>query len=184
MKPVSSVLCLLILLPLPVVAQMDQTHSVAPAEDCTRLSPELQAVVAAMDRSGLRIEALPRPERGSAVEPSSHKLEVALRPLSDVALVGKETKPNENGENLFGGFVRLAIPKDGMYRISAGSTIWIEVIDEGKPIERVRIAPRLHCGRIHKSLGFPLKGEQSYWLQISGSKRPDVALLITKEPER
>ena len=190
----------LLLAPMTVTAQMEHTHSSAPAEDCTKLSPELQAVVAAMDGPGLRIEAVPRPESSPAVEPGIHKLEVALRPLSGVELVGKEnpsrqtpglddaitekTKPGENVGNLFGGFVRLAIPKDGMYRISADSTIWIEVIHEEKPIERVRIAPRLHCGRIHKSLGFPLKEERSYWLQISGSKRPDVAVLITKEPER
>ncbi len=94
-----------------------------------------------------------------------------------------ETKPSENAVNLFGGFVRLTVPKDGMYRISADSPIWIEVIDGGKPIERVRTVPRLRCGRIHKSLGFPLKRDRSYWLEISGSKRPDVAMLITEEPE-
>jgi len=190
----------LLLAPVTASAQMEHTHSPATTEDCTKLSPEMQAVVAAMDGPGLRIEALPMPESSPTVEPGIHKLEVALRPLSEVGLKGKEilsrqipgreevmaekTKPNENVENLFGGFVRLAIPKDGMYRISADSTIWIEVIGEEKPIERVRIVPRLHCGRIHKSLGFPLKPERSYWLQMSGSKRPDVAVLITKEPER
>src|SRR5262245_11498657 len=190
----------LLLAPVTASAQMEHTHSPATTEDCTKLSPEMQAVVAAMDGPGLRIEALPMPESSPAVEPGIHKLEVALRPLSEVGLKGKEilsrqipgreevmaekTKPNENVENLFGGFVRLAIPKDGMYRISADSTIWIEVIDEENPIERVRITPRLHCGRIHKSLGFPLKRERSYWLQMSGSKRPDVVVLITKEPER
>ena len=190
----------LLLAPMTVSAQMEHTHSPATAEDCTTLSPELQAAVAAMDGPGSRIEALPRPESSPAVEPSIQKLEVALRPLSEVGVVGKEslsrqtlgqegamagkTKPSENVENLFGGFVRLTIPKDGIYRISADSTFWIEVIEGGKPMERVRIVPRLHCGRIHKSLGFPLKQERSYWLEISGSKRPDVAVLITKEPER
>lgn len=189
----------LLLVPMTVSAQTDHTHSPASAEDCTNLSPELQAVVAAMDGPGSRIEALSRPESIPAVEPSIQKLEVALRPLSEVGLVGKEslsrqtlgqegamagkTKPSENVENLFGGFVRLTVPKDGIYRISADSTFWIEVVEGGKPIERVRTVPRLHCGRIHKSLGFPLKRERSYWLEISGSKRPDVALLIMEEPE-
>jgi len=58
------------------------------------------------------------------------------------------------------------------------------VIDGEKPIERIRIAPRLRCGRIHKSLGFPLTRARSYWLELSGSTRPDVAVLITEEPER
>lgn len=98
-------------------------------------------------------------------------------------MAGK-TNPSQNVENLFGGFVRLTVPRDGMYRISADSTLWIEVIDGEKPIERVRVAPRLHCGLIHKSLVFPLKRERSYWLEISGSKRSDVAVLITEEPDR
>ena len=190
----------LLLVPMSLSAQMDHTHSPAIAEDCTKLSPELQAVVAAMDGAGSRIEAFPRPESAPEIKPGIHKLVVALRPLSGVSLVGKEslsrqtleregamageTKPSENVENLFGGFVRLTVPKDGMYRISADSPIWIEVIDGGKPIERVRTVPRLRCGRIHKSLGFPLKRERPYWLEISGSKRPDVAVLITEEPER
>ena len=189
----------LLLAPMIVSAQMEHTHSPATAENCTKLSSEMQAVVAAMDGPGLKLEALPRPESSPAIEPGIHKLEVALQPLSGVELVGKanpsrqtpgrddvmaeKSKPNEKVEVLFGGFIRLTIPKDGLYRISADSTIWIEVIDDGKPIERVRIVPRLHCGRIHKSLGFPLKQEGAYWLEISGSKHRDVAVLVTKEPE-
>lgn len=197
MKPMLFTLYLLVLVPMTVSAQTDHTHSPASAEDCTKLSPELQAVVAAMEEPGAKIEALAKPESSLAIEPGIHKLEVALRPLSRVELVGKEslsrqtlrpesamaeqTKPRENVEPLFGGFVRLTVPKNGMYRISADAPLWIEVIDGEKPIERVRTIPRLHCGRIHKSLGFPLERERSYWLELSGSKRPDVTVLITEE---
>ena len=186
--------------PMIASAQMDHIHSPGPTEDCTKLSPELQAIVSKMDEPGSRIEALPRPVSTQAVEPGIHKLEVGLRPLSEVWLAGKpneslqtpgqessmanRTKPSEKVEDLFGGFVPLTVQRDGMYRISADSTLWIEVIDEEKPIERVKIAPHLHCGRIHKSLGFPLKRERSYWLELSGSKRSDVAVLITEVPER
>jgi hypothetical protein len=199
MKPVLFTLYLLVLVPMTVSAQTDHLHSPASTEDCTKLSPELQAVVAAMEEPGAKIEALAKPESSLAIEPGIHKLEVALRPLSEVELVGKEnlsrqtlgpegamaekTKLRENVENLFGGFVRLTVPKDGMYRVSVDSPIWIEMIDGEKPIERVRTVPRLHCGRIHKSLGFPLKRERSYRLEISGSKRPDVTVLITEERE-
>ena len=199
MKLVLFTLCLLLLVPITVSAQVGHTHSSTTADDCAKLSPELQAVVAAMDGPGSTIEALPKPESAPAVEPGIHKLEVALRPLSRVELVGKEslsrqtlrpegamvekTKPEEKVENLFGGFVRLTVPKNGLYRISADAPLWIEVIDGEKPIERVRTVPRLRCGRIHKSLGFPLERERSYWLEMSGSKRPDVDVLITEEPE-
>jgi len=199
MKMVLFISWLLLLFPVTVSAQVDHTHSPAPAEDCAKLSQKLQAVVTAMDGPGSRIEAFPRLESTPAVEPGIHKLEVALRPLPEVSLVGKEslsrqtlksegamaekTKSEENVENLFGGFVRLTVPKNGMYRISADAPLWIEVIDGEKPIERVRTVPRLRCGRIHKSLGFPLERERSYWLEMSGSKRPGVTVLITEEPE-
>jgi hypothetical protein len=188
----------LLFVPMIVSAQTDHTHTPDPGEDCTKLSPELQAIVSEMDGPGSRIEASPRPESTPAVEPGIHKLEVALRPLSDVGLVGKErisrqilgaegtmankTEPSENVDYLFGGFVLLTVPRDGLYRISTDSTLWMEVIDGGNPIERVKITPRLHCGRIHKSLGFPLKRERSYWLEMSGSKRSIVRVLITEEP--
>jgi hypothetical protein len=183
--------------PMTVSAQMD--HTPGPGEDCTKLSPELQAIVSEMDGPGSKIEASPRPQSTQALEPGIHKLEVALRPLSEVWLVGKEsisrqtlgaegimankTEPSDNVDYLFGGFVLLTVPRDGLYRISTDSTFWMEVLDGGKPIERVKITPRLHCGRIHKSLGFPLKREQSYWLEMSGSKRSHVMVLITEEPE-
>ncbi|MDN5942348.1 MAG: hypothetical protein L0H94_10730 [Nitrospira sp.] len=197
MKLMLTISCLLLLVSMTVSAQTDHTHSPSSAEDCAKLSPALQAVIGAMDGEGLRIEAAPKPESASAVEPGIHKLEVALRPLSEVALVGKEspsrdmrqredatagnTKQSGKVESLFGGFIRLTIPKDGLYRISADSAIWINVIDGEKLVERVRIAPRLRCGRIHKSLGFPLQGEKSYWLELSGSTGPNVALLVTEE---
>ena len=190
----------LLLVPMTLFAQIDHIHSPPTPEDCTKLSHGLQAVVAAMDGLGSKVEVLPTLESTLAVEPGLHKLEVALRPLSEVWLLGKEsisrqtlgpegtmankTKPSENVENLFGGFIRLTVPKDGLYRISADSTIWIDVIDGEKPIERARIAPRLRCGRIHKSLGFPLQRERFYRLEMSGSTRPDVAVLITEEPQR
>ncbi len=191
MRPVLSSLYLL-LVPMITYAQMDHTHSPAIAEDCTKLSHQLQAVVAAMDRTGSRVEALPKRENIQEVQPGVHKLEVALLPLSDVELMGKknqprqvdgEMMPSENAENLFGGFIRLIVQRDGMYRISADSTLWIEVREGEKPLERIKIAPRLHCGLIHKSLVFPLKREGSYWLELSSSKRPEAALLITEEAE-
>ena len=199
MKPV---LCIswLLLVPMTVFAQTDHTHSPAGAEDCAKLSPTLQAVIGAMDGEGLRIEAVPKPESTLMVEPGIHKLEMALRPLSEVELVGKENpsrdmrqqedaitgnaKQGENAKGLFGGFIQLTVPKDGLYRISADAPIWINVIDGNHPIERVRAVPRLRCGRIHKSLGFSLQREKSYWLELSGSTRPDVALLVTEESDR
>jgi hypothetical protein len=199
MKPVLFISWLL-LVPMTVSAQTDHTHSPSSAEDCAKLSPALQAVIGAMEGEGLRIEAVPKPESTLAVEPGIHRLEVELRPLSEVELLGKEhlsqetrqrddamaanTRQSGKVESLFGGFIRLTIPKDGLYRISANTPIWINVIDGNQPIERVRIAPRLRCGRIHKSLGFPLQREKFYWLELSGSTRPDVALLVTEELDR
>ena len=182
MKPVLFISWLL-LVPMTVFAQTDHTHSPSGAEDCAKLSSALQAVIGAMDVEGLKIEAMPKPESTLTVESGIRKLDVALQPLSEVELVGKE-KQREKVENLFGGFIRLAVPEDGVYRISADAPIWINVMDGNQPIERVKTVPRLRCGRIHKSLGFPLQREKSYWLELSGSTRPDVALLVTEESDR
>ena len=172
----------LLFVPISVSAQVDHTHTPGPGEDCTKLSKEFQTIMSKMDGPGSRIEASPKPESTPALEPGIHKLEVALLPLSEVRIVGKESRSeqtmgaegtmanqtgaSENRDSLFGGFVLPTVPRDGLYRISTDSTLWIEVIERGKPIERGKTTPRLHCGRIHKSLVFPLKRERSYWLEI------------------
>src|SRR5262245_56461362 len=86
----------LLLVPMSVFAQMDHTHSLANAEDCLKLSSKLQEVVAAMDAPGSRVEASSKPAENPTVEPGTHKLEVALRPLSEVQLVEKESVPQQN----------------------------------------------------------------------------------------
>src|SRR6185503_7286478 len=108
----------LLFVPITVSAQKDHVHTPGAAEDCSKLPPELQTIVSKMDEPGARIQALPSPGSTQAVEPSIHKLEVALRPLSEVLLVGKQsesqpppgadssmahnTKTSENVEDLFG----------------------------------------------------------------------------------
>ena len=103
-----------------LAAQTDHGHSPSKAEDCAKMSPALHAVIGAMNGEGARVKAMPKPE--IAVEPGIHNLEVTFRLLSEVQLVGRE-KQNEKVENLFGGFIRLAVPKDGLYRISTDEPI-------------------------------------------------------------
>jgi hypothetical protein len=162
-------------------AQMEHAHPPAIDMDCTKLSPGLQAVVAAMGARGVTVQAAEKRENAPALEPGMKKLVLVLHPMSAVQPVAGKIKAGENPDSVFGGFIRFMTPADGLYRISADSTVWLDVLDGDQPKERARDTSRLHCGKIEKSLGFPLAKGHSYWIELSASKRREVSLLITPE---
>ncbi len=177
-------LLLAIVLSLPAISALAQTehmHPPATDMDCTKLSPGLQAVVAAMGAPGATVQVAEKRDQAAAVEPGMKRLELALHPMSAVQPVAGKVKAGENPDRVFGGFIRFMTPTDGVYRISADSTVWLDVLDADQPRERDRETSRLHCGAIEKSLGFALARGHSYWIELSASKRREVALIISLE---
>jgi hypothetical protein len=179
----SAYVCAFWLLCFPVVAfaQMEHTHPPATDVDCTKLSPGLQAVVAAMEVPGTSIEVAAKPNKAPAVEPGMKRLELVLHPMAAVQAVAGKVKAGENTDSVFGGFIRFITPADGLYRISADSTVWLDVLDGDQPRERAKDIARLHCGKIQKSLGFALARGHSYWIELSASQRREVSVIISPE---
>jgi len=171
----------LLYVPALAYAQMEHTHPPAADMDCTKLSPGLQAVVAAMGTGGVTVQVSEKRDQAPAVEAGMKRLELVLHPMSAVRPVAGKVKAGENPDGVFGGFIRFVSPADGVYRISADSTVWLDVLDEDQPRERARETSRLHCGKIEKSLGFALARGHSYWIELSASKRREVSLLISPE---
>jgi hypothetical protein len=109
--------------------------------------------------------------------PAAERYGVMLHPAERVSL---PAKPAESPEQ-FAGLVPISVPRDGMYRISVSTHLWLEVLDGDAKLQRVRLEPRLHCGAVQKSLGFALKAGVIYWLQLSGNKSQEVHVIITSE---
>jgi hypothetical protein len=176
-------LCSLCFLSLPAVAfaQMEHVHPPAADEDCTKLSSGLQAVVSAMEAPGISVEARVKPDSMPPVEPGIKGVRLRLQPMSLVQPVAGRVKAGENLDAVFGGFLSLKTSAEGTYRISSDSTVWLDVLDGDQPIPRSTNLPRLHCGKIEKSLGFYLKAGVVYSLEFSGSKKSEVSLIISAD---
>jgi hypothetical protein len=173
-----------IVISLPTVAALAQTEHMHPPgayNDCSALPARLQATVAAMGAPGATVQAAEKRENAPAVEPGMKRLELVLRPMSAVQSVAGKAKAGENPDRVFGGFIRFMPSADGLYRISADSTAWMDVLDGDQPRERAKDTSRLHCGKIQKSLGFALAKGHSYWIELSSSKSPEVSLIISRE---
>ena len=85
-------------------------------------------------------------------------------------------------EDTFGGTPVFTVPADGLYRISAGSPVWIEVADQnaGVAVHSPRYEMQMHS-EIRKCVLFPLRAGVPYVLQLSGSVKAEVSVLLTAD---
>lgn len=172
--------------PSPSLSEAGHRHHSEPVEQCTMLPAGLQEIVAAMERPGDSIEALVQRDGMSPLKPAVRRIDVTLHPADQVSLA---TVAGRNGggrsvdwTDTFAGLLELTVPADGIYRISASSRTWIDVLDRETAVARVRPTHRLHrCGHVHKSVEFSLRKGGSYWLEVSGSDSPVISLIITPE---
>ena len=173
-------ICLIFILGMPLLTfGQEHQHRSDPIE-CTKLPPDLKAIVTVMDGPGSKLEAqVARAER-SPLSPALQRLEVALHPTNRVSLTAA-SKTAEKVEGAFAGFLLFTVPQDGNYRVSSDTALWIDVLDQDKALERTTLNRRIQCGRVHKSIRFGLKGGVKYWLQLSGSKTREVQVMITPE---
>lgn len=171
-----------LLLSVPVLAsgQADHPHQ-ADAAECAKLPAELKAVVAAMDGPGKKLDALMKRGEMAALSPVLQRLDVTLHPTEHVSLMATPKSEKKAEGPTFAGLLAFSVPRDGEYRVSVDSALWIDVLDGDKVLERTKLNRRMQCGRVHKSLGFALKAGVNYWLQLSSSKVPEVRVVLTSE---
>ena len=173
-----------IVISLPTLAALAQTEHIHPpgaSDNCSTLPAPLQVIVATMEAPGVTVQVAEQRGQAPAVEPGMKRVELVLQPMSAVQSVAGKVRAGDNPDIVFGGFIRLRTPADGLYRISADSIVWLDVLDGDQPRERARDTSRLHCGKIQKSLGFALARGHSYWIELSASKRREVSLIISPE---
>lgn len=168
------------------ISETGRPHQVESPDQCMTLPEGLQEIVAAMDRPGDRVEALVQRDDMPPLMPAVRRIDVTLHPADQVSLAAMAGR-NGGGRSgdwteTFAGLLELTVPRDGVYRISASSRTWIDVLDSETAVARVRPTHRLHrCGHVHKSVEFSLKKGGSYWLEVSGSESPVISLIITPE---
>lgn len=101
---------------------------------------------------------------------------VALRPVSEVHFPIPPQKQGKVGS--FGGSAKFDIARAGTYRVSLSEGAWIDVISGGKLIASSSHGHGPDCTSIRKIVAFPLRPGR-YTLQLSGSPKPAIAVLVT-----
>lgn len=59
--------------------------------------------------------------------------------------------------------------------------LWIDVIDGTQPVASAKFEGHAECAKVHKVVAFPLKKDRSYRVQLSGSEKPAVSILVTAD---
>jgi len=180
---IRSACLVIVLLGMPALAwaQEQHRHQPDPAE-CRKLTPDLKAVVTTMEGPGRKVQAQANRAEINPLSPVLERLDVVLHPADQVSLIAaakSEKKPE--AAPTFAGLLVFSVSRDGMYRVSADTALWIDVLDGDTTLERTQLNRRLGCGRVHKSLGFSLRAGVTYWLQLSGNKKEEAHVIITSD---
>ncbi|MSQ59493.1 MAG: hypothetical protein EXR36_07580 [Betaproteobacteria bacterium] len=109
--------------------------------------------------------------------PLDRRVQFALHPSERVRLAAVPEKTNAGITYAGMGLIRLPFGKK--YRISVNQHAWINVIGPKGSVPASKFAMLEGCERLVKTVIFPLESETDYWVQISGSAQPEIALLIT-----
>jgi hypothetical protein len=147
------------------------------AGGCEAFKWDMSREMTAWDQGGTAMAALAEGSPSAAPAPVGRRLDVKLIPVKQVRFAVPPERPSEAG---YSGLLAISVPADGTYRISAGSRLWIDVAGGGRRVPSARFEGHSSC-KLHKSVAFTLKAG-TYVVQLSGSEKPDVSVLVTAEP--
>ncbi len=115
--------------------------------------------------------------------PFGVRVDLTLRPNAGLKfLVMPRRAPQPDS---FGGMPAFQVPRDGLYRVSAGAADWIDVVETatGRNVKAESFEEQAKSD-LHKCVVFPLRSGVRYTLQISGAKAAAASVLLTPAPER
>lgn len=166
---------------LAVLAQCETVMAQAsrPIEEmrgnCDHYALDVRKELAAMEGVPRNLTALT--ERGAAppISPSRQSLLVTLQHRESVTLVAT---PKPEGPNA--GLLALSVPEDGLYRISVGAAVWIEVVDGQAQVEPTQFEMQTGCATLFKTIQYRLKKDVSYWLELSGATSTATIVLSSE----
>ena len=129
------------------------------------------------ERAALTVSERPIVKSGGELPTSGKAVLVALVPSPEAKL----PTPSERNfpPDAFGGFVTVAAPKEaGLYTVSLSEALWVDVVQDGKPLKPVAFSGATDCAGIRKTMRFELAA-QPVTIQLSGGKADRVNLLLS-----
>lgn len=106
---------------------------------------------------------------------------VTLGLQTNVQFERAPAKPPQ-GTQTHAGVLRLNVPREGVYRITVDSPIWIDLLAQSAPLQTTRFSGWHGCASFRKSLEYALKPGDAITLQLNHSAQGTVRVLITPLP--
>lgn len=103
----------------------------------------------------------------------------ALVHLANTPDISFATRPGEPGDNTSsGGMVSFTVPIAGTWQIMLGHRAWIDLLSNGTAVISTGHHHGPACSGIGKIVEFPLRPDTTYTLQLSGSSKPDIEVMV------
>jgi hypothetical protein len=144
---------------------------------CGSLPAALAPVARDWRQSGRNLPASPAAPPGANLR-LKERVHAELLPLEAVSLSKQPPKAPRAGT--FAGLFAFRTDAAGLYRVSSDEKVWVELIavSSGEPAIATHSDKRLRCAGIIKDIVFELKAGTGYWLQVTGSTRPSIGLMV------
>jgi hypothetical protein len=118
----------------------------------------------------------PPPEAALGITLSAAPVAVSLKLATGVTLPAPSEKPTDITK--FAGFVTVPVASAGDYLVSLSGEAWIEVIQDGKPVESYSHSGDPNCPGMRKSVRFTLSAKP-VTIQISNGPEDHILLAVT-----
>jgi hypothetical protein len=111
--------------------------------------------------------------------PTDKAIELALLPASQVKLATTPTStPKPEDATAFGGVVNFEkLPEAGQYQVTLSVHGWIDVVQNGAPLEAIGHTGSEGCDAIRKSVRFEI-GSGPFSIQMNGIRKESVKFTI------
>lgn len=174
-------LLLLALLAIPSTAPAQEPARSRPMSEmhgpCSNYQVDLAREFALMKEADVAVAAGRSVAEASRM-PVSAPVRLGLTAQDQVAFVVPPAQ-DRGGTDRFAGIVSLGELPKGLWRVSAASGVWVDLVAGGAPLRSPTFEMQTQCPDVFKSVVFELPANGTVLVQVTGSKEDYVRLLLT-----
>jgi hypothetical protein len=181
MQPRHPVLRLIPAITVALAAAFSQAAYGAEGAACPDPNANLPPALAAWGKA-------PRPMATAhdSVEASEHALPLGQRialklALTDTVKFAHQPSEQMPEQYIYSGMASFHVAKDGNYTVMISEANWIDVIQNGQPIQSLQMRGRIPCAKYGKKIEFPLKGGEAI-VQFFAAPYETVDVLVAPTP--
>jgi hypothetical protein len=117
------------------------------------------------------------PSGAQTPQPIRTAVKLSLVPFASAKLpIAPERAPKS--PDSFAGWLQMAAPAAGEYKVSVSSNAWIDVVQNGKLVKSGAFSGALGCEGIRKSVKFTLAATP-FSVQVTGVPNDSIAIVVT-----